>query len=139
MPDELPRRPLYKRLNTVGSRVLLSVLYLTLEVFESTTLQAIGCRLQNTVFEPSDDQKSGGGSEGRGDLFKLYPYKRWNTGVSAFFLDPGAAVTVGKHQHLLLLLQYMLERGAEEGVTDSLVLRVMVRSVSDGVGLSVDT
>lgn len=39
---ELPRRPLYKRLNTVGSRVLLSVLYLTLEVFESTTLQAIG-------------------------------------------------------------------------------------------------
>lgn len=57
-----------------------------------------------------------------------------------FFLDPGAAVMVGKHQHLLLLLlQYMLERGAEEGVTDSLVLRVMVRSVSDGVGLSVDT
>lgn len=56
-----------------------------------------------------------------------------------FFLDPGAAVMVGKHQHLLLLLQYMLERGAEEGVTDSLVLRVMVRSVSDRVGLSVDT
>lgn len=73
----------------------------------------------------------------------MYPYKkgykRWNTGVSAFFLDPGAAVTVGKHQHLLLLLQYMLERGAEEGVTDSLVLRVMVRSVSDRVGQAVDT
>lgn len=51
VPDEfLGRRPLYKRLNTVGSRVLLSVLYLTHEVFESTTLQAIGCRLQNTVF-----------------------------------------------------------------------------------------
>lgn len=50
MPDELPRRPLYKRLNTVGSRVLLSVLHLTLEVFESTTLQAIGFPLQNTVF-----------------------------------------------------------------------------------------
>lgn len=46
---------------------------------------------------------------------------------------------VGKHQHLLLLLlQYMLERGAEEGVTDSLVLRVMVRSVSDRVGQAVD-
>lgn len=68
----------------------------------------------------------------------MYPYKRLNTGVSAFFLDPGAAVTVGKHQHLLLL-QYMLERGAEEGVSDRLVLRIMVRSVSDGVGLSVDT
>lgn len=69
MPDELPRRPLYKRLNTVRSRVLLSVLYLTLEVFESTTLQAIGCRLQNTVFEPSDDQKTGEGPGGDGGIY----------------------------------------------------------------------
>lgn len=67
------RRPLHKRLNTVGSRVLLSVLYLTPEVFESTTLQAIGCRLQNTVFEPSDDQKSGGGPGGDGGFIQIVP------------------------------------------------------------------
>lgn len=86
MPDELPRRPLYKRLNTVGSRVLLSVLHLTLEVFESTTLQAIGFPLQNTVFQPSDDQNTGGGDGGFIQIVPLQAVEYRCFGI--FFLIP---------------------------------------------------
>lgn len=88
VPDELlARRPLlHKRLNTVGSRVLLSVLHLTLEVFESTTLQAIGFPLQNTVFQPSDDQNTGGGDGGFIQIVPLQAVEYRCFGI--FFLIP---------------------------------------------------